>query len=93
MRVRDVEGRQSGVNIEHCLDCPAVARVNDALVVRESERRSQLMFAVEVAAEDRGAILGRQGSTIRALETVVAAMCRAQGEEIRGIELCDERQD
>ena len=65
----------------------------DEVIVRESERRSQLMFAVEVAAEDRGAILGRQGSTIRALETVVAAMCRAQGEEVRGIELCDERQD
>lgn len=65
----------------------------DEVVVRESERRSQPMFALEVASEDRGAILGRQGTTIRALETVVAAMCRARGEEIRGIELCDERRD
>lgn len=65
----------------------------EEVVVQESERRSQPMFSVEVAAEDRGAILGRQGSTIRALETVVAAMCRAQGEDVRGIELCDENRD
>ncbi len=71
----------------------ALVRNPDAVSVRASERRSQLVFAIEVDADDRGAILGRQGSTIRALETVVAAMCRANGEEVRGIELCDEQRD
>lgn len=71
----------------------ALVRNPEAVTVQSSERRSQLVYAVEVASDDRGAILGRQGTTIRALETVVAAMCRAQGEPVRGIELCDEQRD
>lgn len=71
----------------------ALVRNPDAVSVRYSERRDQPVFAVEVATEDRGAVLGRQGSTIRAIETVVAAMCRNQGETPRSIELRDERQD
>ena len=72
----------------------ALVRYPDAVSVRCSERRDQPVFAVEVAAEDRGAVLGRQGSTIRAIETVVAAlMCRKNGETPRSIELRDERQD
>jgi predicted RNA-binding protein YlqC (UPF0109 family) len=71
----------------------ALVRHPEAVTVRSSERRSQLVYSVEVSPDDRGAILGRQGTTIRALETVIAAMCRAQGEPVRGIELCDERRD
>jgi uncharacterized protein len=71
----------------------ALVKNPESVTVQSSERRSQLVFSVAVASDDRGAILGRQGTTIRALETVVAAMCRAQGEPVRGIELCDEQRD
>lgn len=68
----------------------ALVRQPEMVSVEETSRRSMPMFSLTVAAQDRGAVLGRQGTTIRALETLVAAICRAQGEPVRGIELCDE---
>ena len=37
------------------------------------ERRGEPVIAIGVSEADRGAVIGRQGRTIRAIETVVRA--------------------
>ena len=57
--------------------------------VELSERNGSPTFFLSVAEHDRGAVLGRQGSTIKALEVLMTAICDAQGVHPRGIELSD----
>ena len=45
----------------------------DDVSVTPSERRGEPVLAVRVLEDDRGAVIGRQGRTIRALETVLKA--------------------
>ena len=55
----------------------------DAVSVSEGERRGEPVIRVQVAEGDRGAVSGRQGRTVRAIETVLsAARGRAPGLEI-----------
>ena len=61
----------------------------DSVTVSTVERNGRDAFLVTVADEDRGAVLGRQGSTIQALEVLIRAVCVAQGLSPRGIELND----
>lgn len=61
----------------------------DSVAVSTVDRNGRDAFLVTVADEDRGAVLGRQGSTIQALEVLMRAVCSAQGLAPRGIELND----
>ncbi|MCA9539871.1 MAG: KH domain-containing protein [Myxococcales bacterium] len=45
----------------------------DAVQITEGDRRGDPVLRVSVAEADRGTIIGRQGKTIRAIETVLAA--------------------
>ena len=45
----------------------------DAVHIAEGERHGEPALTVRVAERDRGAVIGRQGRTIRALEAVLKA--------------------
>lgn len=45
----------------------------DAVAVEVGERRGEPVLRLTVAEADRGSVIGRQGRTIRAIETVLSA--------------------
>lgn len=45
----------------------------DSVSVTETSEDGELVILIDVPEEDRGAIIGRQGRTIRAIELVVRA--------------------
>jgi len=51
----------------------ALVREPDAVLVEPAERRGESILLITVAEGDRGAVIGRQGRTIRAIETVLDA--------------------
>ena len=51
----------------------AVVREPDQVVVEPSERRSENGLMIRVDERDRGAVIGRQGRTIRAIQVVLDA--------------------
>lgn len=53
--------------VEHIVDDP------EAVTVSDTTEDGETIIVVEVADEDRGAVIGRQGRTIRAIEQVVRA--------------------
>lgn len=60
----------------------------DAVTIAESERHGEPALSVQVAQGDRGAVIGRQGRTIRALEAVLKA---AAGQSpVPSLEVVDE---
>lgn len=54
----------------------ALVEQPDAVRVEPGERRGEPVLRIAVDAEDRGAIIGRGGRTIRAIETVLAEASR-----------------
>jgi hypothetical protein len=50
----------------------AVVREPDSVEVVDSERRGEPSLLIRVAEEDRGAVIGRQGRTIRSIQTVLS---------------------
>lgn len=50
----------------------------DEATVSEGERRGEPVLQISVAEPDRGLIIGRQGRTIKAIETVVQAASRGR---------------
>ena len=53
-------------------------READEVHVEESERRGEPVISIQVAESDRGAVIGRQGRTIRAIESVLDAASGGQ---------------
>lgn len=53
--------------VEHIVDDP------EAVSVTDTTEDGETIIVVEVADDDRGAVIGRQGRTIRAIEQVVRA--------------------
>ena len=51
----------------------AVVREPDTVEVVDSERQGEPSLLIRVAEDDRGVVIGRQGRTIRAIQTVVNA--------------------
>jgi hypothetical protein len=51
----------------------SLVREPDAVSVEESERRGEPILLIRVAESDRGTVIGRQGRTIRAIETILDA--------------------
>ncbi len=61
----------------------AIVDEPDAVEVGPGDRRGEPVIQVRVADADRGAVIGRQGRTIRAIETVLSAgRGRAPGLEL-----------
>lgn len=51
----------------------ALVHEPDAVEIAFGERRGEQTLRIRVAEEDRGAVIGRQGRTIKAIETVLQA--------------------
>jgi uncharacterized protein len=60
----------------------ALADEPDAVEVRESERRGQTVFELNVAPGDLGRVIGRQGRTAAALRTLLASAGEAEGKRV-----------
>ncbi len=58
----------------------------DAVEITEAERRGENVFRISVAEPDRGLLIGRQGRTIKAIETVIQAASRGRAP---GLEVAD----
>lgn len=65
----------------------ALVEQPDAVRVETAERRGEPVLRVTVDDEDRGAVIGRGGRTIRAIETVLAAASR--GGPAPAVEIAD----
>ena len=62
----DLKGRVEAV-------ARALADQPDAVSVRESERRGQTVYELQVASSDLGRVIGRQGRTAAALRTLLSS--------------------
>jgi uncharacterized protein len=60
----------------------ALADEPDAVEVRESERRGQTVFELNVAPGDLGRVIGRQGRTAAALRTLLASAGEGDGKRV-----------
>lgn len=64
----------------------AIVRDPDAVDVSRGERRGHPVLRLSVAEADRGIVIGRQGRTIRAIETVLRAAAKGAAP---GLEVAD----
>ena len=51
----------------------------DAVAIKESEEDGQVRFDLEVAPDDIGKVIGRQGRTAKALRAVIGASLARDG--------------
>lgn len=51
----------------------------DAVQVRQSERRGTIVYELQVAQQDLGRVIGRQGRTAAALRTLLASVAEQSG--------------
>lgn len=65
----------------------ALVEQPDAVHIEAGERRGDPVLRVAVDPEDRGALIGRGGRTIRAIETVLAEASR--GGPAPAVEIAD----
>ena len=64
----------------------AIVEHPDEVSVEHGDRRGEPVLQVNVSARDRGTVIGRQGRTIRAIETVLDAASGGRG--IPGLHIC-----
>jgi uncharacterized protein len=57
----------------------AIVENPDEVSVSHGERRGEPVLQINVAGRDRGTVIGRQGRTIRAIETILDAASGGQG--------------
>ena len=62
----------------------------DQVEVRVSTLEGVRLFALKVAPEDVGKVIGRDGRTVNAIRTVLAAAAAKSGEKVR-LEILDDR--
>lgn len=60
----------------------ALADEPDAVRVRETERRGQTVFELEMAPGDLGRVIGRQGRTAAAIRTLLSSAAEAEGKRV-----------
>ena len=51
----------------------SIVREPDAVSVHDAERNGMPVLVINVDERDRGAVIGRQGRTIKAIETIIEA--------------------
>ena len=62
----------------------------DAVELRATPAEGGTLYELKVAPEDIGKVIGRDGRTVNALRTVLAAAAQATGEKAR-LEIVDDR--
>jgi predicted RNA-binding protein YlqC (UPF0109 family) len=58
----------------------SLANEPESVTLREQRRGDSAVLSLRVAESDLGTIIGRQGRTVRAMRTVVAAACAKRNE-------------
>ena len=64
----------------------------DAVEVKTTSVDGGMLYELKVAPEDVGKVIGRDGRTVNALRTVVAAAALKKGEKAR-VEILDDRRN
>lgn len=62
----------------------------DAVEIRVTPAEGATLYELKVAPEDIGKVIGRDGRTVNALRTVLAAAAQKKGEKVR-LEILDDR--
>ena len=64
----------------------------DAVELKSSDAEGGVLYELKVAPDDVGKVIGRDGRTVNALRTVVAAAAQKRGEKAR-LEILDDRRN
>ena len=64
----------------------------EAVELKSSEAEGGILYELKVAPDDVGKVIGRDGRTVNALRTVVAAAALKRGEKAR-LEILDDRRN
>ena len=64
----------------------------EAVELKSSEAEGGILYELKVAPDDVGKVIGRDGRTVNALRTVVAAAALKKGEKAR-LEILDDRRN
>jgi predicted RNA-binding protein YlqC (UPF0109 family) len=64
----------------------------DAVELKSSEAEGGILYELKVAPDDVGKVIGRDGRTVNALRTVIAAAALKKGEKAR-LEILDDRRN
>ncbi len=64
----------------------------DAVELKSVEAEGGVLYELKVAPDDVGKVIGRDGRTVNALRTVVAAAAQKKGEKAR-LEILDDRRN
>ena len=64
----------------------------EAVELKSSEAEGGILYELKVAPDDVGKVIGRDGRTVNALRTVVAAAAAKRGEKAR-LEILDDRRN
>ncbi|MFL5318066.1 MAG: KH domain-containing protein [Myxococcaceae bacterium] len=64
----------------------------DQVEIRVSESEGGKLYELKVAPEDVGKVIGRDGRTVNAIRTVLAAAAQKTGEKAR-LEILDDRRN
>ena len=64
----------------------------EAVELKSSEAEGGVLYELKVAPDDVGKVIGRDGRTVNALRTVVAAAAAKRGEKAR-LEVLDDRRN
>ena len=64
----------------------------DAVELKSSDSEGGVLYELKVAPDDVGKVIGRDGRTVNALRTVVAAAAQKKGEKAR-LEILDDRRN
>ena len=62
----------------------------DAVELRDTPSEGGVLYELKVAPEDIGKVIGRDGRTVNALRTVLAAAASGKGEKAR-LEIIDDK--
>lgn len=62
----------------------------DQVEIRVSEAEGGKLYELKVAQDDVGKVIGRDGRTVNAIRTVLAAAAQKKGEKVR-LEILDDR--
>lgn len=66
-----------------------LVREPDRVTVYEEDVAGQLVIEVLVEEDDRGRVIGREGRTVNALRTILAAVARERGGPLCQLEIID----
>ena len=87
IRLDGYEGSVAAVTLR-----PELSRLQRQLELKCSEADGGVLYELKVAPDDVGKVIGRDGRTVNALRTVMAAAAQKTGAKVR-LEILDDRRN